>query len=515
MEENEKFHWADQAADNIIKEKGKKNLYVCESGISPSGNVHIGNFREVITTDLVVRALKDKGCKVKFIFSWDDFDRFRKTPANLNIDLNKYVGLPLSKIPDPFKCHKSYAEHFEKEFESSIGVFDFDLSFISQTERYTKCVYADEIKKALNSKEKIIKILDEFREEPLREDWYPISIYCEKCGTDLVKVLNYNGKYEIEYECTNCKNKNKVDFRKKGIVKLVWRVDWPMRWYYEKVDFESGGKDHFTPGGSYDTGKKISKEIWNYDAPTAYPYNFVIIKGVGGKMSGSLGNIIRPKEVLEIYEPEIVRYLFAGTRPNKEFHISFDLDVLKIYEDFDNLERKYFSKDVTLKERRIYELSNIEMPKSLPLQATFRHLTTLLQIYDRDIKKVLQHYKKEIKNKFDEKRLKVRSECALNWLNKYAPEEFKFEIQEKVSIKLPEKETKALKILAEKLKRDYEEKELHNLFYEISEKVGINSKEFFKAAYKVIINKEKGPRLANFILTVGKKKVSKLIKQLK
>ena len=422
--------------------------------------------------------------------------------------------MPLSKIPDPFKCHKSYAEHFEKEFETNIKPFNFDLNFISQSKRYINCTYANEIKKALNNREKIIKILDEFREEPLRKDWYPISIYCEKCGKDLVKVLNYNGDYEIEYEC-NCGFKNKIDFRKKGIVKLVWRVDWPMRWYYEKVEFESGGKDHFTPGSSYDTGKRISKEIWNFDAPTVYPYNFVIIKGVGGKMSGSLGNIITPKEVLEIYEPEIVIYMFASTRPNKEFAISFDLDVLKIYEDFDNLERKYFNKEATLKERRIYELSNIEIPKSLPIQFTFRHLTTLLQIYEGDIKKILQHFKNEIKNKFDEKRLKVRSKCVLNWLEKYAPEDFKFKIQERVSIKLPEKETKALKILVEKLKNKYNEKDLHNLFYEICQEINLKPEDFFKAAYKVIVNKEKGPRLANFILTIGKEKIIKLVKQLK
>ena len=30
--------------------------------------------------------------------------------------LNKYMGQPIVDIPDPFDCHKSYAEHHEKEF---------------------------------------------------------------------------------------------------------------------------------------------------------------------------------------------------------------------------------------------------------------------------------------------------------------------------------------------------------------------------------------------------------------
>lgn len=54
-------HWADFYAEKIKKEKGPKNLYTVASGITPSGTVHIGNFREVISVDLVARALRDSG----------------------------------------------------------------------------------------------------------------------------------------------------------------------------------------------------------------------------------------------------------------------------------------------------------------------------------------------------------------------------------------------------------------------------------------------------------------------
>ena len=76
-------HWADQMADKIIREKGDLDSYTCASGITPSGTVHLGNFREIITVDLVVRALRDRGKKVRFIYSWDDYDVFRKVPANM------------------------------------------------------------------------------------------------------------------------------------------------------------------------------------------------------------------------------------------------------------------------------------------------------------------------------------------------------------------------------------------------------------------------------------------------
>ena len=59
-------HWADRVADQIIRERGDLDLYTCASGITPSGTVHIGNFREIISVDLVVRALRDRGKKVRF-----------------------------------------------------------------------------------------------------------------------------------------------------------------------------------------------------------------------------------------------------------------------------------------------------------------------------------------------------------------------------------------------------------------------------------------------------------------
>src|SRR3989338_10698287 len=76
------IHWADLAAENLISLENKKK-YVCASGITPSGAVHIGNFREVITTDLVARALKDRKKQIRFIYSWDDYDVFRKIPKNM------------------------------------------------------------------------------------------------------------------------------------------------------------------------------------------------------------------------------------------------------------------------------------------------------------------------------------------------------------------------------------------------------------------------------------------------
>src|SRR3989344_917237 len=183
METTDSVHWADRAAERVLKEWGNLPLYVCASGITPSGHVHIGNFREIITTYLVLKALEAKGKKTKFIYSWDDYDRFRKVPKNITNqkEYEGYIGMSVSDVPDFCGKHKSYAEHFEKELEDSIKGLGFPINFIYQHKKYKNCDYAEGIRMALRNRKKIAEILNKYREEPHGDDWIPLNIYCHKC----------------------------------------------------------------------------------------------------------------------------------------------------------------------------------------------------------------------------------------------------------------------------------------------------------------------------------------------
>ena len=103
-----------------------------------------------------------------------------------------------------------------------------------------------------------------------------------------------------------------------------------MRWAYEGVCFEPGGKDHSSAGGSFDTAKHIVREIYGGEAPTYVGYDFVRIKGRAGKISSSSGEVVTVADCLEIYEPELLRWIFVSYRPNTEFQISFDVDVIAL-----------------------------------------------------------------------------------------------------------------------------------------------------------------------------------------
>jgi len=520
-EKEEKWHWADGIAKQLATKKPKsKKDYVCAAGITPSGTVHIGNFREVITVELVARALRKLGKKVRFIYSWDNIDRLRKIPKNLpekkQREFQNYIGMPLTKVPDPFDCHKNYAEHFQEEFCQQLPKVGIFPEFINQAEMYGSCKYAKEIKFVLENKEKIKEILNKYKtEEKISEEWQPVQVYCEKCLKDTTKILFWQG-YEIEYVC-ECGFKNKIDFRKKGIVKLPWRIDWPMRWHFYKVDFEPGGKEHSTPGGSFTTGSEIIREIYKEQPPVYQKYDFIIIKGAGGKISSSLGNVITLRDCLEIYEPQILRYLFVASRPNREFAIAFDADVIKIYAEYDKLEQDYFAGKLCEKERRIYELSQVSEKKPVLFYApSFRELIELVQCKTEKEIIAIKKGEGKIKNEEDEKRTAARIALVKNWLKK-APQEFKFTILEKPDKQklknIPNEYIAALRDLGKAIEYLTEEQQVRTVITEIIEKHKLDIKTFFKAAYLVILGKEEGPRLSG-LLILEKEKILGLLKQI-
>ncbi|RYZ69654.1 MAG: lysine--tRNA ligase, partial [Proteobacteria bacterium] len=447
-------HWADQAAARVVAQNPSQDVYTVASGITPSGTVHIGNFREVITVDLVARALRSLDKKVRFIYSWDDFDTMRKVPKNLPNQemLETNLRRPISRIPDPYGEDKSYAAHNIRVFEEEISGVGIAPEFLYQSERYGSGLYAESMKHALERTEEIKAILNVYRAEPLAADWLPTAIYCSACQRDQMVYERYPGDYSYEYKCALCGKEETIDIRKTKDLKLNWRTDWPMRWAYEKVDFEPGGKDHSSDGGSFDTGKKIVKALWGREAPQYLQYDFVSIKGKTGKMSSSSGELITLSQALEIYEPQMVRWIFANQRPNTDFAISFDTDVIKVYDEFDKAEIAALAGEPANPGkwpvlRRAYELSCVgEVPEKAPYRAPFRELTGRLQIFDGDIQKTWDRwYAAGAKGSQDKAAFESRAERAWNWVTNCAPDEFRYHIyQQPVKVELSELQTKAV-----------------------------------------------------------------------
>ncbi|HAL18800.1 MAG TPA: lysine--tRNA ligase [Spirochaetaceae bacterium] len=519
--ENEISHWADRMAEAIVRRNPYKNVYTLASGITPSGTVHIGNFREIITTELVVRALRRKGYQVRFIYSWDDYDVFRKVPANMpkREILELYLRFPITDVPDTTGSNcSSYARRNELEIEDDLPAVGIRPEYIYQADRYKRSYYAKDIRFALQNKGRIIEILNKYREQPLDDSWWPISVFSSFSKKDTTTIVSYDGDWRITYRDDDTGEEETVDLRSTSLVKLNWRIDWPMRWAKEDVDFEPAGKDHHSSGGSFDTSKEIV-EIFGKHAPLSLQYDFISIKGHGGKISSSSGDVVSLGDVLEIYTPEVTRYMFAKARPNTEFAISFDTDVFKIYEDYDNTEKIAFgiteaSADKVAKERRIYELSQPgEIPQTPPLHVPFRHLCNLLLIHSCKVDEVLSLYPEADSSQLH--RLRKKAICAVNWLRKYASEDYTWNLQSPDSPRpnLDRRENRAVMLIG-KLGSEIDalsEQDLANRLYDIAEGLEVEPKALFSAAYTVLINRQKGPRLAAFLKCLGGERAAAIL----
>ncbi len=521
-------HWADQAAARVVNQLGEKDQYVAASGITPSGVVHIGNFREAITVDFVARALKALGKKVRTIHSWDDFDTFRKVPVNLPNQemLTEHLRQPICLVPDPYGKEKSYAASGCKTFEKDLADVGIHPIFIYQHEKYQSGEYAESMRQALQGRDKVVAILNKYRGNPLGSDWLPTTIYCSNCKKDEMYSQSYDGDWSYSYHCKSCDQKETLNIKDAKYLKLNWRTDWPMRWAFEGVDFEPGGKDHSSEGGSFDTARQIVKDVWGKNPPIYQPYDFVMVKGGTGKMSSSKGELLTVGAALKVYSPEIVRWIFANQRPNTDFSIAFDEDVIKLYDEFDRFEvTAHGPKPETKAEkwetaRRTYQLSSLDdkLLTAIPYRAPFRDLTGRLQICDGDITRTMKKfYAEHIKTPADEKSFQDRAQCALNWLEDYAPESFCYAIhKDPVEMSLDDIQTSALEKLRELVsKTDLEgvdPKVLNQSIYDdVIRGAGIDGKVFFLTVYMKLIGREQGPRLPSFLKEIGRERLLHLL----
>lgn len=521
---DEKAHWAEVIAQQIIDRKPNKKEYVCAAGISPSGSVHIGNFRDVATSYFVAKALEKKGKKVRLLFSWDELDRLRKVPSNVaavteNFETN--IGRAYVDVENPFKDDlesKTYAEHFEKEFEESIKPFGIKLDIRHQAEMYRSGKYADKVIFALRKRKEIFDILDRYKTQEStpeeRAAYYPVGIYCPCCGRDTTKIISISDDCtKAHYEC-KCGHSGEFDFTKDFNCKLSWKVDWAMRWGYEQVDFEPGGIDHASPNGSYAAGKDISKEIFNYDAPIFQGYGFIGLKGLAGKMSSSSGLNLTPKTLLRIYQPEVLLWLYAKTEPNKEFDFCFDDGILRQYHEFDRMFTEVMEGKASEWAKTTIQLIQIEGRKVNPIP--FNLLVQLGSVVDFN-ETLLKIVMSKIGYNYSAEEMSERLGLAKCWLEECSPENInKIRIHRNWEIfeTLSSEEKEEVRLLYEYLvKGGYSLEELQVELYAIPRQVrGITREDkalksvqgqFFSNIYKLLIDKEKGPRLYLFLYAIS------------
>ena len=298
---------------------------IFETGYGPSGLPHIGTFGEVARTSMVrhaFRVLTDDKIKTRLIAFSDDMDGLRKVPDNIpNKELvAQHLGKPLTRVPDPFGTHNSFAAHNNARLRAFLDQFGFDYEFMSSTACYTSGRFDDALLKVLHHFEQVMEVMLPSLREERAQTYSPFLPIDPESGIVLqVPVVEHDAKAgTITYEHPD--RGGRVTTRVTGgRCKLQWKPDWAMRWVALGVDYEMAGKDLID-------SVKLSGEICRTlggAPPEGFNYELFLDEN-GQKISKSKGNGLTIDEWLRYASPESLS-LFMYREPKAAKRLYFDV----------------------------------------------------------------------------------------------------------------------------------------------------------------------------------------------
>jgi len=469
----------------------------------------------------VALALKERGYRSELIAFSDDKDGLRKVPMGLPRSLKKYLGCPVTSIPDPYGCHESYGEHMSSLLLEALDACGIEYRFMSGTKVYETGLLNQEIKTLLLNARRIGEIV---KEEVGQEKYVEILPYfpvCSKCGriytTKSYEFLPEENK--VLYVCEGmevkgrwlegCSYKGEADCTR-GEGKLSWKVEFAARWKVLDIRFEAYGKDI---ADSVRVNDRICQEILGYAPPMHAQYEMFLDKS-GRKISKSFGNVLTPQVWFRYGSPQSLLLLtlkrFVGTRALSV------TDIPQYMGELDELEDVYFGKKSVADERErakltgLYEYCYLLEPPSEPsVHVPYNLLTYLAKVAPKgsEMEYIIQklrdyrYIREEVPND-----LKRRFGYALNWTQDF------MEIKEK-AIKLSTKEKAAVKEFIQTLQIEEDENQIQSAVFNISRKHGVKPSRFFETLYTILLGAPEGPRLGPYIVAMGRKNVIDALKR--
>ena len=530
------MHWADSIA-KALSHRGDK--HVVASGITPSGEFHIGHIREIVTSDIIKRACIAAGLKAEFVFFVDDADPLRKVYSFLDDSYEQYIGHQLANIPPPdenglpdhdrFSKGVSYARHFLKKFIQALEVIGVQIDeIIYNYDAYQSGKFSETARSACNQADGIREIIERVSSRVLDEEWFPWNPIDSTGSIDGIQVTGWEDPIVSWIDSQGNTGQSDVT---KGEGKLPWRVDWPAKWVWRGVTMEPFGKDHGAAGGSYDTGKEICRLLGS-EPPYPTTYEWISLKGVGA-MSSSTGVIIGPLEALELVPPEILRYLIARNKPNR--HIDFDtgsalIELADEYQkkladlergpgEWDELSRRQQVAWEKLKAQLLYsQIDPNSTPQTASQRVTFRHLAMLAQIRkeDANVWASLQrsgHIEDEPTDDLPQRLSLMRAWIA----SPHFPEAFRLEIQtgigDEAKANIDNRDVDYLVSLWECLAEcDWTGQEINSIICDEAKQRDIPLRDAFQTLYWIVLNQDFGPKLANILAEMDREAVQDLLR---
>ena len=520
--ENDDHHdfWAEAVADEILA-RNPDDPIVIKGGVSPSGVAHLGNVNEIMRGSFVAEVLRSRGHEVRQVFTSDDRDPLRKLPRKLadpdgqivglgDVDagaLGRNLGKPYTDIPDPFGERDSYAAHFAALLEADADRLGVNIEMYSNTALYADGTFDPVVKRVLERADTAREVLSEYQAKA-DDEYVPFNPICAECGklTETIRSIDLDAE-TVDYVCTDmevgdetidgCGHEGTATFREG---KLPWRFEWPGQWQVLDVDFEPFGKDHAE--GSWPSGIDIAENVLDIEPPVPMVYEWFTLNGE--VLSSSAGNIVTVPELLELLEPEVIRYFFA-LHPKK----ARDLDLSRLdqlVDDFDRFEDAYYEgvddESVTAFAEAAYPHVVDEVADEQPIRLPYTFAAVLGMVDDPALREKLARDEGHIPDDADDATVDAalaRVERARSWAERM-DNAYNYRLQAELpDTDFDDATTDALDALAEVVAADHDGETIQSEIYDIARDHDIEPGDLFAAGYRLFFDETQGPRLGEFL----------------
>jgi lysyl-tRNA synthetase class 1 len=447
---------------------------------------------------------------------------------------SKYLGIPYVHVPDIFGCCNSWAEHFEKVWETGCNALGFQTEYYKNSDLYAQGKFLPYMIKALENIELSRELIMKFQSTKTT-DYIPLDVICENCGKITARVISFDVKKQtVHYACDTkelagkytikgCGHKGETTF---AHCKLPWRFEWPAAWGIFETTHEPFGKEHYE--GSWQSGKEIARKLYGFEPPIEHVYEFFLVDGK--KMAARSGNAYIIQDMLKLMEPEVFLFFYTK-RPGKQRDVSIS-ELFRLVDEFDNTEAAYFgegkySEKELANIKTSYFLSMIDMPAARPVRIPYTFASMIAQSVPRErelehaiaLLRSTGHIKTELSAE-DKEQIARRLKLAAKWATEWAPSEYRIVPlkgmpPKEILDKLTNNQISALHHLGTDLtSREWTEEQLYARLHDTARQFQLKGVELFSAAYHVLLGRPSGPRLAPFILAIGKDSVAEKFRKL-
>ncbi len=498
--------WPFAEARRVLKRCEKlasdKGSVLFETGYGPSGLPHIGTFGEVLRTTMVRRAFEIiSDIPTKLLCFSDDMDGLRKVPANVpnQAQMHEDLGLPLTRVRDPFGTHDSFGAHNNARLQAFLDGFGFEYEFASSTQYYAEGRFDEALLSVLQRFDSIMEImipsLGGVQADRVKT-YSPFLPVSPKTGHVLqVATLERNvGKGTIVYREPDGEA---IEVSVTGgHVKLQWKPDWGMRWAALGVDYEMYGKDLIP---SAELSSKICRAL-GAPAPELYNYE-LFLDEVGQKISKSKGNGLWMEEWLTYAAPESMSY-FMYQKPKTAKRMYFDV-IPKAVDDYHQQLRAYRDQDAAARlNNPVFHIHGRDVPAS-NMVVPFAMLLNLAAVSAAEDKArmwgFIQRYAPAA-TPATHPDLDAAAGFAVRYYNDFVKPGRKFRLAD-------ERERAALEDLLGRLRGwdgDAEAEMLQTMVFAVGKAHGFEPlRDWFTALYEVLLGASQGPRFGGFIALYG------------